>query len=393
MCPSIHSSLFITTSLKYIYTCLSLYLFFFISLVFNSIMSEIDHQGNDFLWENQACWPFSSSDNSAGDRQPDDLKFAEAKKGLDLSSNSPTPTPTPTPTPRTVVPSSTVSSKRGRNHGSKSGGLKGEKKDDKEGCGGGGSGGGESDHEIHIWTERERRKKMRNMFSNLHALLPQLPPKADKSTIVDEAVNYIKTLQHTLQKLQKQKLEMLRGAATTTTTTTMQYEPSMLAGLQTAPLTINTTISTTTSTSRESFMADRVSSRDHSTDVISATNMNTTLMTSSASPSIPPAVVPSPACLRSWSSPNVVLNVSGNDAQINICAPKKPGLLDAVLFVLEKHQIEVVTAHISSDYYRSMYMIHANANRTWDQFQGALLVEEVYKLAVDEILCWISSCS
>lgn len=35
----------------------------------------------------------------------------------------------------------------------------------------------ESDHEIHIWTERERRKKMRNMFANLHALLPHVPPK------------------------------------------------------------------------------------------------------------------------------------------------------------------------------------------------------------------------
>lgn len=40
-----------------------------------------------------------------------------------------------------------------------------------------GKGGGESDHETHIWTERERRKKMRTMFCNLHALLPQLPPK------------------------------------------------------------------------------------------------------------------------------------------------------------------------------------------------------------------------
>ncbi|TYG80962.1 hypothetical protein ES288_D02G259200v1 [Gossypium darwinii] len=67
--------------------------------------------------------------------------------------------------------------------------------------------GSESDdeHDMHIWTERERRKKMRNMFSNLHALLPHLPPKADKSTIVDEAVNYIKTLQQTLQNLQKTK--------------------------------------------------------------------------------------------------------------------------------------------------------------------------------------------
>lgn len=36
---------------------------------------------------------------------------------------------------------------------------------------------GEPDHEIHIWTERERRKKMRNMFGSLHALLPQLPTK------------------------------------------------------------------------------------------------------------------------------------------------------------------------------------------------------------------------
>ena len=35
----------------------------------------------------------------------------------------------------------------------------------------------EADHELHIWTERERRKKMRNMFASLHALLPQLPSK------------------------------------------------------------------------------------------------------------------------------------------------------------------------------------------------------------------------
>lgn len=38
-------------------------------------------------------------------------------------------------------------------------------------------GGAESEHEVHILTERERRKKMRNMFTSLHALLPQLPAK------------------------------------------------------------------------------------------------------------------------------------------------------------------------------------------------------------------------
>lgn len=34
-----------------------------------------------------------------------------------------------------------------------------------------------NDHDLHIWTERERRKKMRNMFHQLHALIPELPPK------------------------------------------------------------------------------------------------------------------------------------------------------------------------------------------------------------------------
>lgn len=33
------------------------------------------------------------------------------------------------------------------------------------------------DHEIHILTERERRRKMSNLFSNLHALIPELPSK------------------------------------------------------------------------------------------------------------------------------------------------------------------------------------------------------------------------
>lgn len=36
---------------------------------------------------------------------------------------------------------------------------------------------GNGDHEMHIWTERERRKKMKNMFASLHALLPHLPSK------------------------------------------------------------------------------------------------------------------------------------------------------------------------------------------------------------------------
>ena len=60
-----------------------------------------------------------------------------------------------------------VGQKRSRKGGLKKGKANGN-------CG---DGGDQSEHEMHIWTERERRKKMRNMFSSLHALLPQLPAK------------------------------------------------------------------------------------------------------------------------------------------------------------------------------------------------------------------------
>ncbi|CAI0424651.1 unnamed protein product [Linum tenue] len=42
----------------------------------------------------------------------------------------------------------------------------------------GGGEGDQSEQQVHIWTERERRKRMRTMFTNLQALLPQLPSKA-----------------------------------------------------------------------------------------------------------------------------------------------------------------------------------------------------------------------
>uniref|UniRef100_A0A3Q7J7Y3 BHLH domain-containing protein n=1 Tax=Solanum lycopersicum TaxID=4081 RepID=A0A3Q7J7Y3_SOLLC len=34
-----------------------------------------------------------------------------------------------------------------------------------------------SEHEIHIWMERERRKKMQTLFETLHSLVPNLPAK------------------------------------------------------------------------------------------------------------------------------------------------------------------------------------------------------------------------
>ncbi|KAK4375074.1 hypothetical protein RND71_005751 [Anisodus tanguticus] len=218
----------------------------------------MDEGGEDcFIWEKQR-WSFSNSDNSGGNGvKPAGKKSPDIFDGQQLN-----------------VPD--VVAGRKRTASAKGNGQENEGK----------TNGGESDHEMHMWTERERRKKMRNMFSNLHALLPQLPPKADKSTIVDEAVSYIKTLQHTLQKLQRQKLQRLHGMATT----------------------MNPPIITTSIISREAFLSDQGS-----------TNI---------SPTLP--MPHFPTVFQTWTSPNVILNVCGDEAHISVCYPKKSGLLSTI---------------------------------------------------------------
>ncbi|KAA8536207.1 hypothetical protein F0562_028685 [Nyssa sinensis] len=299
-------------------------------------MSEGVGHENLLLWENQS-WAFSNSDNSGGSHEK------SRKRPPDSGSNCQTPTGTE------AAPSGKKRS--GVNKSGKE--ISGDVNEGKDG-------GVESDHEIHIWTERERRKKMRNMFSNLHSLLPQLPPKADKSTIVDEAVNYIKTLQQTLQKLQKQKLERLHGV------TNINYDTSIITSQQLAR-----------DSSREAFLADQGSSS------------NLAIIGANCSNSI--SVSRIPTAFQTWSSPNVILNVCGNEAHISVCSAKKPGLLTNICYVLDKHKLEVVSAHVSTDYSRSLYMIQAHASGVQDQFTKAFPVEEIYKQAAGEIMFCVSS--
>ncbi|KAM0036093.1 putative transcription factor bHLH family [Helianthus debilis subsp. tardiflorus] len=177
-----------------------------------------------------------------------------------------------------------------------------------------------SDHDLHIWTERERRKKMRNMFHQLHALMPQLHQKVDKAAIVDEAVDYIKTLQQTLQWLETKKVERLDGPST----------------------------KTTTGSTRESFLADQGSSIGK--------------VSSSSSNSLISFPLSSTKIFQTWVSSKVTLNVCDLDAHISICAPRKPGLLTAICYVLEKHKLEIVSADISTDELKSLFMIHVRVS-------------------------------
>ncbi|XP_075518355.1 transcription factor bHLH95 [Primulina tabacum] len=278
--------------------------------------AELLGHEDTFVWENQS-WPFP---NVLGDINEEN----NGKKMVDVTTTS---TDEQKPAKEEEAPPA----------------AKGKKRCAAAACKGGSAAasGGEPDHELHIWTERERRKKMRNMFGNLHALLPHLPPKADKSTIVDEAVNYIKKMQETLEKLEKQKLERLHGSKTT------QQKPAVR--------------------SREAFLADQPS-----TKTIHPAN---------------PLMFSGPPVFKTWTSPNVTLNICGNDAHISICGQRKPGLLTAIFYVMEKHRLEVVSAQVSADGNRCMYTFHTRViNGIHGQFQEAFPVEEVYKQAAAEII-------
>lgn len=137
-----------------------------------------------FLWENHPWVNHSNSDDSdggAGDHGGDcQQETSGGKKRPGLNSNNSLQT---AQAPKKRRGGRGGAGKNGRGTSTTSAAPAppscngSEEVNIKEGRVVGGGGGGESDHELHIWTERERRKKMRNMFSNLHALLPQLPPK------------------------------------------------------------------------------------------------------------------------------------------------------------------------------------------------------------------------
>ena len=59
---------------------------------------------------------------------------------------------------------------------------------------------------------------------------------------------------------------------------------------------------------------------------------------------------------QTWSWPNLVLNVSNNNAYINVCVPRHLGMQNMVmvLSVLNNHGIDVVTTQVDADAARSV---------------------------------------
>ncbi|XP_027348315.1 transcription factor bHLH95 [Abrus precatorius] len=298
----------------------------------NLTTGDQDSHDLTFLWENQS-WEPSNSDES-GESKENMTPLNESKE-------------------RNEGDQAVVKKKRSRRITSENENIaSGEGKHGK---------GRESDHEMHIWTERERRKKMRNMFASLHALLPQLPSKADKSTIVDEAVNYIRSLQKNLQQLEKQKQERLQRVSTFACESSIvnsQWQPYDL---------------------RDAIITDQGSYNNFSNAI--------TMGTSSSAPSTSQQQI---APFDRWTTANVALNICGGDAQFSIYAPKKPNLLTTIAYVLDKYNIEVMSANILSNRSENSCMVLAQAKRAPSQFPDAISAKEAFKQAAGEITLFIS---
>ncbi|KAJ1279449.1 hypothetical protein BS78_04G157600 [Paspalum vaginatum] len=224
---------------------------------------------------------------------------------------------------------------------------------------------------MHIIMERERRKRMKDMFSGLQALMPHMPEKSDKATIVGEAISYIKSLETTVTMLENLKKEkaLARQAAT------KAAAAAAAASSRSRPVPLQT--------------AHGMAAL--SNPVVPAHARARGRVVPQLQPAVPPpplAVTTGPAGFQTWAAPNVVLSVVNSDAIINLCAPRRPRMVTMVLSVLSKHGIDVVSAQVSADGIQSLFITINGRVTTGGENPSA---EDVCKLAVSEIMVWMST--
>ncbi|KAH7294440.1 hypothetical protein KP509_27G000700 [Ceratopteris richardii] len=66
-----------------------------------------------------------------------------------------------------------------------------------------------SRREIHIFSERQRRKGMTHLYTTLLSLLPDAKPKTDRCKVLTDAMEYIQTLRDQVEALGSQKAELM----------------------------------------------------------------------------------------------------------------------------------------------------------------------------------------
>ncbi|KAF8727928.1 hypothetical protein HU200_018496 [Digitaria exilis] len=224
----------------------------------------------------------------------------------------------------------------------------------------------ETEDALHMWTEKERRKKIKNLYSTLHALLPQLPEKVDKPTLVGKAVTHIKSLEGTLQRLEKLKQERMRAQEVVVITDSSSNSATPASSPARHPASEPADPAT-----REASLADMVqglNAQEALVDklkVAAAASVVAGAGGSSAAAAAcraPAVAAPAPE-MQTWSAPNAVLSVADMDAVINLRTPRRPHMLNMLLDVLERHLIDVVSFSVSSDQSHNLISIQAHVSQ------------------------------
>ncbi|KAK3169148.1 hypothetical protein Dsin_000052 [Dipteronia sinensis] len=176
----------------------------------------------------------------------------------------------------------------------------------------------------------------------------------DNATIVGEAVCKIERLQGKLR-----KLERLQGLATSSSEAPLSSSTAFPSSISKNP------------SSREAFLGAGKGSSSNSGVAVEATNIvNSSVNVFSVSPD--------PVAFRTWGSGNVVLNVYGHGAQLSVCSQNKSGVFSTICYVLEKHNIELMTAHLSANTRR----VASDQSKTTE---ATAQVEEIYMQAAMEL--------
>ncbi|XP_024403043.2 uncharacterized protein [Physcomitrium patens] len=164
-----------------------------------------------------------------------------------------------------------------------------------------------SQRESHIWSERQRRRSMNQLYTTIRALLPHQSVKTDKATVVMDIINYIRAMQADLEVLSRRRDQLLAAL-------NLRRQPSQV------------------------FSAHGLTCVDHTSDASVLTAVTT----------LPPPG--SVSCLTSFLGNNVAIHICGQHVFVTITsAPQsRPGLLAQIISTLTNYNLDVLSATVNS---------------------------------------------
>ncbi|XP_024374604.1 uncharacterized protein [Physcomitrium patens] len=177
-----------------------------------------------------------------------------------------------------------------------------------------------SQRKSHIWSERQRRRSMNQLYTTMRALLPHQSVKTDKSTVVLDIVNYIRTLQAELEMLSRRRDRLV-------TTRNLHQKSS------------------------QAFSAHGLTCVDHTSDASVLTAVTT----------LPPPG--SASCLASFLGNNVAIHICGHHLFVTITAPAQLCLLTHIIATLDSYNLNVLSIAVNSRDNTTAYSLSVEASQ------------------------------